>query len=152
MTNTKVKSSKYIHPQALSNGSTNFLLGVVSHGILDYVPHCYPVNPKTDAIIGLLLIPGLIYFTKIPYRIAVAGAFSGSLFPDLVDLSPGILNSLLHLNLPTFAPIFPWHWHAYSGSIYSNNCQVSHINHLLVLLTVGLICWIKHANLRAIIK
>jgi hypothetical protein len=120
-----------------------FGIGIISHGILDFIPHCYPINSKLDVILGLIIIATTIWFIKKRYRIVAISSFIGSIFPDLVDLLPSILNKQIGFNLPIKNKIFPWHWHEYSGSIYTNNCNISTINHILLVLIVSLICWYK---------
>lgn len=127
-----------------------FVVGVCVHGVLDYTPHCYPINSKADVVIGLLIILSLTRLAKKKFRIIVAFSFLGSVFPDLVDLSLPIINKQLGLALPTFKALFPWHWHEYSGSIYNGDCAVSTINHLLLLLTITIICWCRRTDLKKI--
>lgn len=129
-----------------------FVVGVISHGALDYIPHCYPINSKFDTIISSTIILLLTWLAKKKYRIIIGFAFLGSIFPDLVDLSFPILNKQFGLNLPIFEKIFPWHWHDYSGSIYSEQCKVSTLNHFLLLLTIALICWCRGTDLKTIFE
>lgn len=136
--------------RASITGTFAFILGAISHGALDYIPHCYPINSKVDVILGLIIIVIFTFLAKKDYKLIVGLAFIGSIFPDLVDLSPEILNSYLGFNLPIIDNIFPWHWSEYSGSIYVQNCHVSFLNHSLVLLTVGLICWARRNDLTKI--
>jgi len=127
---------------------SGFVLGVISHGILDYTPHCYPIHSKVDAILGLITIVFLLFTIRKEFKILSGFILLGSIFPDLLDLSPGIINNLFQLNLPTFNPIFPWHFHHYSGSIYSNNCSVSTLNHFLVLLFCGIIVFLNFSGVK----
>jgi hypothetical protein len=120
-----------------------FVIGVISHGVLDYIPHCYPINSKLDVILGLIIMTSTLLFINKCYWLITAFSFIGSIFPDLVDLLPSILNKHIGLNLPIKDKIFPWHWHDYSGSIYSGDCNLSIINHLLLVLTVSIICLYK---------
>ncbi len=125
-----------------------FTVGHISHGALDYIPHCYPVNSKLDAIIGLTMILTTTWLTNKRYRLIMGLSFLGCIFPDLVDLSPGIINKQLGLSLPTIDKIFPWHFHDYSGSIYTDNCNNSTLNHILLLLTIGVVCWCRRTDLK----
>ncbi len=127
-----------------------FTIGIISHGILDYVPHCYPINSKLDAIGGLIMILVLIGLTKKPYRLVTTAACLGCIFPDLIDLAPSILNKQMGLQLPIIGNIFPWHWRAYSGSVYNNDCAISTINHVLLILIIAIICWFRRADLKEI--
>ncbi len=125
-----------------------FVVGVISHGALDYIPHCYPFLAKIDVLLGIGMIVGMTYFSKPNYRLVVFASFIGCIFPDLIDLSPAILNKYLSLDLPILEKIFPWHWREYSGSIYNGNCGVSNINHLLTVFVVGLICWSRKKDFK----
>jgi len=129
-----------------------FLIGIIAHGALDYIPHCYPIHSKLDVVLSFSLILTLTFFTYNKYRWIIIASFLGCIFPDVIDLSPGIVNNLLGLNLPTFEKIFPWHWHSYSGSIYNGNCSVSMFNHLLLLITVGVIVALKWSHVKGMIR
>lgn len=124
-----------------------FFVGIIFHGILDYIPHCYPVNSKADVIISLLIISLFLWLIDKTYRWILFSAFIGSIFPDLIDLSTGILNKLLSLNLPVLNKFFPWHWSQYSGSIYNGDCNVSSLNHLMIIFTVIVILYYKRFDL-----
>jgi hypothetical protein len=129
-----------------------FSLGVVSHGALDFVPHCYPMNSKVDVIAGLVMIFSMTWLTNRHFRAIIGLAFLGTIFPDIVDLGPKIINRQLNLGLSLPENIFPWHWHEYSGSIYNGTCNVSTINHFLLVLTVGVVLWTRRIALEKILK
>ena len=74
--------------------------------------------------------------------------FSGSTFPDVIDLSPQILNKYLGFSLPEFDQFFRWHQHAYSGSIYGQNCNQSIIYQILTILVVVVICYFNKGKLK----
>ncbi|WP_196887381.1 hypothetical protein [Aureivirga sp. CE67] len=131
---------------------SGFLLGVLSHGVLDYTPHCYPINSKIDVILGLFIILLCIKSVKKEFRILVSAVLFGCIFPDIIDLSPGIINKLLGWNLPTFENIFPWHIHKYSGSIYSDDCNVSNINHILTLVFSAILIILNRKSALNLIK
>ncbi|NDA64250.1 MAG: hypothetical protein EBX50_19815 [Chitinophagia bacterium] len=44
-----------------------FTVSLISHGALDYIPHCYPINSKFDAIAGLSMILITIWMTNKKY-------------------------------------------------------------------------------------
>ena len=129
-----------------------FIVGVISHGALDYIPHCYPVNAKLDAIAGLTMILTTTWLTNKKYRLIMGLSFLGSIFPDLVDLLPGIIIKQLGLSLPTNNKIFPWHLHDYSGSIYQHNCDNSTLNYILLLLIIIIVCWCRWTDAKTIFK
>jgi len=131
-------------------GVTAFFVGVISHGALDYIPHCYPINPKIDVIVGFIIISALTFMSHQKYRVIVALAFLGGIFPDLIDLSPQILNKYLGLNLPINDKIFPWHWEKYSGSIFIDDCKTSALNHTILVLVVMTICFRRRTDFKNI--
>lgn len=128
------------------------IVGLISHGALDYIPHCYPINSKIDAIVGLIIILLVIGFANKKYRLIIVFAFLGSVFPDLIDLSLPIVNKQLGFNFPTFHKIFPWHWHSYSGSIYDRQCDISTLNHCLLVLTIVIVCWCRRFDLKRMLN
>ncbi len=132
----------------IQHGLICFSIGVISHGALDYIPHCYPIPSRIDVVLGSLMIVVFTFLAKEEYRIIVAASFLGSIFPDVVDLMPSMLNKYLNLNLPIIEKIFPWHYHEYSGSIYSGDCFISNINHFLVVFTVAIICYWRLYDLK----
>ncbi len=140
----KLNSSKKV----ISTGIFAFAVGVISHGALDYIPHCYPINSKVDAIASLIIILAAILVSNKKYRLIMALSFLGSLIPDIIDLSPGILNKLFDLKIPTVCNIFPWHYQQYSGSIYTDDCSISKLNHLLLILTIVVICWCRKTDFK----
>ena len=135
-----------------SKAAVAFVIGVISHGALDYIPHCYPINSRVDVIAGAIIMTMLTFLSKPNYRWMVGLAFIGCIFPDLIDLSPEILNKFFGLSIPVYENIFPWHWEKYSGSIFIDDCMVSNFNHLLVVIVVVLICLNRKDDLRKIFK
>lgn len=137
--------SQTVRP-VLVTGILGFAAGIISHGALDYIPHCYPVNAKADAVTGLLLMLFLTVKTNRKFRFITVATLLGTVFPDLVDLAPAILNKQLDLNLPIVEKIFPWHWKEYSGSIYQSSCNISTLNHLLLGASVIIVCWCRRVD------
>lgn len=129
-----------------------FLVGVISHGALDYIPHCYPINSKIDVILGLAIIIATLWKTNRKYRVIVFFSFLGSVLPDLIDLLPAIANKQLGLDLPIIDKIFPWHLHDYSGSIFKEDCATSTLNHILLLLTLTIDYWSRRGDWRTMFR
>jgi hypothetical protein len=152
LTDTVRLGDKPTLQQVIPTGIYAFSIGIISHGILDFIPHCYPINSKVDAISGLLMILMTIWQTNTHFRVITGLACLGAIFPDIVDLGPKIINKQLNLGLTLPDAIFPWHWHTYSGSIYTQTCSVSTLNHLLLVLTVGVIIWIRRTDLKVLFK
>jgi hypothetical protein len=127
-------------------GLVGFVAGVVEHGVMDYVPHSYSIPSGMDVVFSIILFAVAVALTKPQFRILVTACFIGSIFPDLVDLGPAILNRHLGWSLPT-ARIFPWHWPQYSGSLYHGAKRLqSALSHSLVIgVCVGVCCFYRHS-------
>lgn len=132
--------------------SAGFFLGLLSHGILDYTPHCYPLNSKVDAILGLLLILLIVWKINWNWKAIAGFTLLGCVIPDIIDLAPEILNSLFNLGLPTFDKLFPWHLREFSGSIYTDECKVSAINHWLTILFCAIVVLLNVKSLKRIMN
>src|SRR6187401_3267065 len=76
-----------------------FVIGIISHGLLDFIPHCYPINSKLDVIAGLAMILCTTWLTNRHFRAITGLACLGAIFPDIVDLGPKIINKYLNLGL-----------------------------------------------------
>ncbi len=114
-----------------------FATSVALHGVMDYVPHSYPIKPAADVILALALFAGAFCLAKREARPLLIACCLGAIFPDLVDLASAILNRRAGLSLPV-VHLFPWHWKEYSGSIYDGSRRVASFSaHLLVLLAVA---------------
>lgn len=129
-----------------------FCLGIISHGVLDIIPHCYPINSKIDFLVSSFLICTIIFLTNKRYRILIVFSFIGSLFPDIVDLSFPILNKYAYLNLQVHRNYFPWHWKIYSGSIYISDCTDSTIYQTILVIGVTIICYLYRSNIIGLMK
>lgn len=100
--------------------AVGFVAGVLLHGLLDFVPHSYPIKSGLDVVFSLILFVAAIAFSKRQHRFLIGACFLGAIFPDLVDLGPAIVNNHLGWSVPV-VKIFPWHWRQYSGSIYDRS-------------------------------
>lgn len=134
----------------LTKGIVAFSVGVVSHGALDYIPHCYPIDPKIDVTVGCIIIGSLLYFSKPEYRVIIGLTFLGCIFPDLIDLSPQILNKYIGTSIPIRDKLFPWHWEKYSGSIFADDCGTSTFNHICLCVIVVITCFFRKTDLKHI--
>src|SRR5262245_21600865 len=118
-----------------------FLGGVLVHGLLDYTPHSYPIESAVDVALGLALFFVILLLTSSRQWLLLCLCFLGSIFPDLVDLGPPIVNKYVGWSLPT-VKVFPWHSWPYSGSIYdSSRGAESLLYHLLVVGTSLALLW-----------
>lgn len=137
-------------PKVWSTAATGAFIAFASHALLDYTPHCYPINSKIDFIGGFILLLALTFFARKEYRLIIFATLSGAVLPDIIDLLPAILNKQFNLELPIYTKVFPWHWKNYSGSIYTNECHVSNINIGLLLFSVLLVVLLKKSMVRRI--
>lgn len=122
------------------------------HGVLDYMPHCYPVDSKWDVLAGLCIMISGFALVRKNYRLIVAAAFVGCILPDLIDLLPAILNKYLGWQLPLAPKLFPWHWKENSGSVYIGNCSTSSINHWSLIVFVLLIVHARRRDLKMMLR
>lgn len=126
-----------------------FVAGVVEHGVMDYVPHSYPIPSGMDVVFSIILFTVAVALTKPQFRVLVTVCFIGSIFPDLVDLGPPILNRHLGWSLPT-VKIFPWHWPQYSGSLYHGAKKLqSVVSHSVLIGVCVSLCWFYRHSLFA---
>ncbi len=77
-----------------------FAAGILEHGLLDYAPHWYTVKSEIDIFLSLILVAIVITLARPQHRPLVGVCFLGSIFPNLVDLGPPILNRNLGWSLP----------------------------------------------------
>ena len=152
LTDTSRLGNRPTAVQVIPTALYAFATGIISHGVLDFIPHCYPINSKLDVTAGLAMILSTTWLTNRHFRVISGLAFLGAIFPDIVDLGPKILNSYLNLGLTIPDNIFPWHWHTYSGSIYNGTCNISTLNHLLLVLIVLVIFWTRRTDLKTIFR
>lgn len=144
--------SEAVKPKIWPTATTGALIAFVSHALLDYTPHCYPINSKIDFIAGFILLLALSLFARKGYRLIIFATLSGAVLPDIIDLLPAILNKQLHLELPVYNKVFPWHWKIYSGSIYNGSCNASHINIAMICISVGALMILKYKTVKWIYK
>jgi hypothetical protein len=124
-----------------------FIAGVAAHGVMDYVPHSYPISSGLDVVLSIILFIVAVAQTKPQFRVLVTACFIGSVFPDLVDLGPSIVNRHLGWSLPTVR-IFPWHCPRYSVSLYHGAQKLqSYVSHCAVLGFWVSLCWFYRYSL-----
>jgi hypothetical protein len=111
-----------------------FAMSVLLHGVMDVTPHSYPINSALDVVLGLAIAASAVFLARRAVRPLLVGCCLGSIFPDLVDLAPAIINRHTGLSLPT-TEFFPWHWKTYSGSLYGGTRNIeSWLYHLIVVV------------------
>jgi hypothetical protein len=112
------------------------VLAVASHGIVDALPHYYPLASWEDAIVSIVLVT--VWCLLVPRRMRkpLLIVCVAALLPDIVDHGPDDLRKHLGLPFPALPNLFPWHWPAGSGSWRGRggpNWIVSLVNHVIVV-------------------
>ncbi len=125
-----------------------FSAGIITHALLDYLPHTYPIKSKTDAIVSIIVAAFLIILSKRSYRLIVAASLFGCTLPDIIDIGPKMLHAYFGLAVPIHTQLFPWHWPAYSGSLYNQGYTVSAIDHGLFFILLLIIFLTRRKHLR----
>jgi len=113
------------------------IAGVLLHGVLDWIPHSYPINSVVDVGASLALLAVAMALVRQRHRLPLSMCALGSLLPDLVDLGPAIINKRLGWSLPVFK-FFPWHWPQFSGSIYDGSRGFTSLSCHLLVVTASL--------------
>jgi hypothetical protein len=90
----------------LLSSVAGFTLGIIFHGVWDYIPHCYPLSGVADALVSLSVMLIILIFAKGRRKVLTGACFLGGVFPDVIDLGPNLLNQYLGLNLFSHAPDF----------------------------------------------
>jgi hypothetical protein len=130
---------------ALKKYLIGFAGGIVVHGILDLLPHQYPIPSKVDVILAPLLLLLFLFVSQKQNFLLILICFAGCVFPDVIDLGPVIVDKYLGIALPRLPfRLFPWHTTKYSGSIYDGSrvveSAVYHILFSLICLSLLYIC------------
>jgi hypothetical protein len=113
-----------------------FTLAVLSHGVLDALPHYYPFSSVMDGVVSLVLVGGWLLLVPRWLRWPLFAMCVAALLPDIVDHFPKDVRRHLHLDLPVLPNLFPWHWHSGSGSLEGSTGPLwreSLTNHVIVL-------------------
>ena len=111
-------------------------LAVASHGILDALPHYYPLPPWVDAILALLLVGGALALAPRGTRMPMFLVCLAVLLPDIIDHTPDDLRKHLGIPFPHWPNLFPWHWPRGSGSWRGRSGPdwlISRVNHAIVI-------------------
>jgi hypothetical protein len=129
-----------------------FVLGVMSHGVLDGLPHEYPFRWLGDTIASLALVTTWMLITRPGYRALPLIAIAGALLPDVIDHVPEDLNRHLGTHLPVLPNLFPWHHRGGSGSlsgIVAPDARGASIaNHIIVVAYCAAMLWLSRRALR----
>jgi len=114
-------------------GLAGCVTGIGIHGLLDWLPHAYPIPSVVDVILALCVVSVAVGCAQRRHRLLVLASFLGAVLPDVVDLAPQLMNRHMGTALPVVR-VFPWHWPAYSGSLYDGSRALeSAVHHVWVV-------------------
>jgi hypothetical protein len=89
-----------------------FIGNLVGHGIMDIIPHDYPLTLKTDIPISFAIFLLSMILVNKRYITSVLFCFLGGVLPDLIDKAFFPIIGLRYLK------VFPWHWSAIINFFY----------------------------------
>ena len=129
-----------------------FLLGVMSHGVLDGLPHEYPFRWLGDTLSTTVLFVIWMAIIAPRHRGLLLIAIAGALLPDVIDHTPRDINRHLGTHLPELPKLFPWHHRGGSGSlsgVVPFDARVASIaNHIIVVSFCAASLWLSRRALR----
>jgi hypothetical protein len=129
-----------------------FVLCVMSHGVLDGLPHEYPFRALGDTFWTSTLLLSWMLLIQPRFRALLALAFLGAVLPDLIDHVPRDLNRHLGLHLPVLPKLFPWHHREGSGSLSGYVLPLARVaslvNHVMVATFSVTVLWLSRRALR----
>jgi hypothetical protein len=128
-----------------------FLLAVMSHGVLDGLPHEYPFRALGDTFFTIGLFATAMLLIEPRFRLLLAIAFVGAVLPDVIDHVPRDLNRHLGWHLPEYPKLFPWHHPEGSGSLSGvvapRAREASLANHVIVVTFCATLMWLSRRAL-----
>jgi hypothetical protein len=118
-------------------GLAAFALAIMSHGVLDGLPHEYPFRAFGDTLATAALVGAWMAVTPPRLRAFLLLVALGAVVPDVIDHVPRDLNRHLGLHLAEIPKVFPWHRAGGSGSLSGDVPRGAHLaslaNHSIVL-------------------
>lgn len=135
------KTENWLSLSALKKYLIGFVAGILVHGVLDLLPHQYPIPSKVDVVLALLLLLLFLFVSQKQNFLLILIGFAGCVFPDVIDLGPVIVDKYFGISLPRLPfRLFPWHTIEYSGSIYDGSrgleSAIYHISFLLICFSL----------------
>jgi hypothetical protein len=111
-------------------------LAVLSHGILDALPHYYPLPSAVDVAVSLALVAGGLAAFPRGRRWWLLAVCLAAVLPDIIDHVPDDLHRHVSPSIPVPPNLFPWHWLTGSGSLTGRTGPLwreSLTNHVIVV-------------------
>ena len=114
-----------------------FAGNIIGHGIMDLIPHNYPLTRNTDLLISFGIFFLSMIFVKKEYISSVFFCFLGGALPDLIDKA---FLPIIGLN---YLKIFPWHRATIINLFYDHYLKLPFIifkmfNGLAIIVSLGL--------------
>jgi hypothetical protein len=129
-----------------------FLLAVMSHGVLDGLPHEYPFKWLGDTVSTTALVVTWMAIVQPRHRALLLLAIGSAVLPDVIDHVPRDFNRHLGTHLPELTKLFPWHHRGGSGSLSGEqplDARIASIaNHIIVVTFSGVMLWLSRGALR----
>jgi hypothetical protein len=124
-----------------------FGLAIMSHGILDGLPHEYPFRALGDTLATAAVVAAGMAPLRPRHRVLVLVALLGAVLPDVIDHAPRDLNRHFGTHLPELKKIFPWHGAGGSGSLSGDHILfrahvASIVNHVIVVSFSAVTLWL----------
>jgi hypothetical protein len=130
-----------------------FGLAVMSHGVLDGLPHEYPFRALADTLVTTALVGVWMWLIEPRFRALLLLTILGAVLPDVIDHVPRDINRHFGTHLPELKKIFPWHGRGGSGSLSGEGILFrAHIasltNHVIVVTFCAVALWLTRGVLR----
>ncbi len=127
-----------------------FGFAVMSHGILDGLPHEYPFRALGDTLATAVVVAAGMSVLQRRHRVLVLIALIGAVLPDVIDHAPRDLNRHFGTHLPELKKVFPWHGAGGSGSLSGDHILfrahiASLVNHVIVVAFSAAMLWLTRS-------
>ncbi len=106
--NNNRRTSDFIRKNKLIGLLFCVFINILLHGILDFLPHTYPITPWLDIILSLGIIIYLVIRSKWSEYVIILECFLGAILPDIIDLGPSLVNKYMGTSFSEIT-LFPWH-------------------------------------------
>jgi len=107
-----------------------FIGNIIGHGIMDLIPHNYPLTITTDISVSCAIFLLSMIFVKREFITSVFFCFLGGALPDLID--KGIFR-IVHLNN---LKAFHWHEPVVINFFYKWYSSISHLFNMFNILVI----------------
>lgn len=116
--------------------AVGFVLGVFTHGLVDWIYHRYPIPAIPDVLIAGVLWIGIPFLLKRRWWLIYAFTSLGNVIPDLIDHGIQALNFVTDTGLKQIT-VFPWHRREISSDLFHEFPYTSQILHVIVIILIS---------------